>query len=77
MALLAKTADTAANYFNIFIALLLFLVMPVIITLAYKYNRRMDSAPVREPAEAETAEPQPAAAVTEDAPAKADADEED
>ena len=41
--LAAKISDTAANYLNIFIALVLFIVMPVIITLAYKYNKKMDA----------------------------------
>lgn len=39
-----KIPDSLASGFNIFIALMLFLVMPVIITLAYKYNQKMDAA---------------------------------
>ena len=67
MALFAKTSDAVANGFNIFIALMLFLVMPVIITLAYKYNKRMDAVsdakgeqPVKnEPAEIEAQPEEP------------------
>ena len=44
MTVMAYISDTAANTLNVVLALLLFLVAPVIITLAYKYNQRMDAA---------------------------------
>ena len=58
MALLAdKISTSVANGLNIFIALMLFLVMPVIFTLAYKHNQRMNAASENEkPAKNEPAQ---------------------
>ena len=73
MALLAdKISTSVANGLNIFIALMLFLVMPVIFTLAYKHNQRMNAAsenekPAKnEPAQIEAQPEEPEA--EEDAP---------
>ena len=68
MVLFAKAADTAASYLNVFIAILLFLVMPVIITLGYKYNQRMNAAAEKQTEKADV----PAEASLSDAEAPAD-----
>ena len=70
MAMFAKAADTAANYLNGFIAIMLFLVMPVIITLAVKYNHRMDAETVKQPSEDEPQQEPDAPETAGDAPEK-------
>ena len=76
MTVMAYISDTAANTLNVVLALLLFLVAPVIITLAYKYNQRMDAAAKNKAAA--KALPEGAAAAAEVIePAEASDDEED
>lgn len=51
MTVMAYISDSAANVLNVVVAALLFLLAPVIITMAYKNNQRMDKEAQKAPAE--------------------------
>lgn len=54
MEILANVDKTVMQVFNIGIGILLFVAIPAIITLACKYNKKMDDAKAAEAAETDT-----------------------